>query len=622
MSELLHYLVLIPLAGFFASVCLPRKMEKAIYWTSITTVGLQSAVFLWLLFHWFKSGFADLQTEGLVLYHTETSHFTIGFFFDRNSAAYFAVSAILAFLVFTFSRYYIHRDGGFKRFFNNLLFFHTGLSFILFSGNLVTLFIGWEFIGITSFFLVAYYRERYLPVKNALKVVSYYRVADVFLLLGIWLSHHYFGHNVLFAELKELHRLGQPIITEAVYQWAIPLIFLVVAMVKSAQLPFSAWLPRAMEGPTSSSAIFYGSLSVHIGVFLLLRTAPLWESNVGFTVLVGLVGLATSVVASLTARVQSNIKTQIAYSSIAQIGIIFIELALGLHVLALVHFAGNAFLRTYQLLMSPSVLNYLIHDQFFNFIQPQQSSSKTILDRLRLTAYTMSIREWNLDALAYRYLWKPLKFLGNGLGFINARSAVWLCLPLLIMGLYFVKQRDQIPAELLSWLPVGFVVVGVSLILKAFVERQSAQRAWFYVVTSQLFVTMAIAFNKQFDFAQIYLYLSGILFSTAIGYWSLWQLRRRGESITLDRHHGHSYEYPQLTIVFMIATLGMSGFPITPAFIGEDIILGNVDEDQYSLMTLIAFSMILDGLAVLRIYARLFLGPHTKGYHEVAYRST
>jgi len=622
MVDLLQYLVLIPLAGFLIGLCLPPKRESAIYWSAISTVGLNSLLFIWVFVQWAQSGFADQHVNGPVLYSTNSASFSISFFFDRNSAAYFLVTSVLAFLVLTFSRYYIHREKGFKRFFNNLLFFYTGLSFILFAGNLETLFIGWEIISITSFFLIAYYRERYLPVKNALKVVSFYRVADVFLLLGIWMCHHYFERNIQFAEIRDMYRNGLPIITEIGYQWAIPLMFLVVALVKSAQLPFSSWLPRAMEGPTTSSAIFYGSLSVHIGIFLLLRTEPLWADNAGFRVLIGVIGLLTSLVATFTARVQSNIKTQIAYSSIAQIGIIFVELALGLNLLALLHFAGNAFLRTYQLLVSPSVLNYLIHDQFFNFIQPQHNETKSFADKLRLTVYILSIREWNLDRLAYRFLWKPLKFMGNRLEFIHAWSVAWLYLPLFSVGTYYVYHREQVPAYIGKWLPIALAVVGVFLILKAFVKRNEAWRAWLLVVTSQLFIALAIAFNEQFDFTQIYLYLSGILASAALGYWSLWLLGRRGEETMLDRYHGHSYEYPRIAILFMIASLGLTGFPITPTFIGEDIILGHVHENQYALTMLIAFSLILDGLAVLRIYARLFLGPHTKGYHEVAYRSS
>ena len=146
-----------------------------------------------------------------------------------------------------------------------------------------------------------------------------------------------------------------------IYIQAIPFLFLLAALVKSAQFPFSSMLPRAMEGPATSSAIFYGSLSVHMGVFLLLRTFPLWDNLLVFKVVVIIFGMITSLFATLIARVQSSVKTQIAYSSIAQIGIIFIEVALGFHTLAIFHFAGNAFLRTYQLLVSPAVLSYLIH---------------------------------------------------------------------------------------------------------------------------------------------------------------------------------------------------------------------------------------------------------------------
>lgn len=140
--------------------------------------------------------------------------------------------------------------------------------------------------------------------------------------------------------------------------------FLLSASAKSAQMPFSSWLPRAMEGPTPSSAIFYGSLSVHIGVFLLLRTFPFWEFQTSVRLAIAFLGASTMLIATGIARVQSSVKSQIAYASIAQIGIIFIEVSLGFEKFAPFHFAGNAFLRTYQLLVSPSVVSYLIREQF------------------------------------------------------------------------------------------------------------------------------------------------------------------------------------------------------------------------------------------------------------------
>ncbi|MEO0007041.1 MAG: hypothetical protein RJA20_1237 [Bacteroidota bacterium] len=622
MNEFLPYSILIPLLGFAVNLTLPRKREAVIFWSAISTVCLHALFLFVFTFLWLGNGMPDVFGEGPALYQANDKEFSLSFFFDRYTAAYFWVASVITFLVMIFSRYYMHREPGFKRYFNNVLFFYTGLSFVVFSGNLETLFIGWEIIGITSFFLIAFYRDRYLPVKNALKVVSIYRVADVFLLLGIWICHHQFGQSLSFAAWKQMFSDGIPLIGEEPYNLIIPLLFLVVALVKSAQLPFSSWLPRAMEGPTTSSAIFYGSLSVHIGVFLLLRTYPLWGDIPAIKILIVGFGISTAIIATLTARVQSAIKSQLAYSSIAQIGLMFAEVALGWHTLVLVHFAGNAFLRTYQLLVSPSVLSYLIHDQFFNFIPPQHNVKDNFMGKLNMAVYTLSIKEWNLDRIMYKVLWQPLKTAGNMLEFIHLRNVLYFFLPLYAACLYFVFHQDELPVDVLHNLPVGLALVSVLLILKAFVKRNEAPNAWFLVVMSQLFTAMAIAFNEQFDLFQVFLYLSGIVVSTVIGYWVFSRLSRAGEAITLDRFHGHSYEYPMLTRLFMLASLGMAGFPITPTFIGEDLIMGHVQEHQFGLTLLIALGLILDGLAVFRIYARLFLGPHEKGYHEVAYRSS
>ena len=100
------------------------------------------------------------------------------------------------------------------------------------------------------------------------------------------------------------------------------------------------------------------------------------------------------------------------------------------------------------------------------------------------------------------------------------------------------------------------------------------------------------------------------------------KLRRNKEDVSLDKFHGHSYEYPRQAFFFVIACLGLAGFPITPSFIGEDLMLGHIHENQYPLLGLIVLNIILDGLVIFRIYSRLFTGPHTKGYHEVAHRSS
>lgn len=621
MNSYLPILVFIPLVGLLLSLLPKSTQEKALFRITVSTIGLHVIAMVSLLIQSILYGEFPMYNHGYELYSAEHTDFAISMYFDATASTYGIVAGIITFLITFFSRYYLHREKGYKRFFNNLLFFYLGLNIIIFSGNFETLFIGWEVIGITSFFLIAFYRDRYLPVKNALKVVSLYRIADILLLLAIWACHHIFEHSLSFQELYDLEAHHLLIINQPVFQLIIPGLFLAVALVKSAQAPFSSWLSRAMEGPTTSSAIFYGSLSVHIGLFLLIRTYPFWEDNFAFRAIVFVLGLVTVIISTTTARVQSSVKTQIAYSSVAQIGIMFIEVACGGITLALIHFASNAFLRTFQLLVSPSVLHYLITDQFFNFNPPQKVKTTSLWDKIKLSIYVLSIKEWNLDTMMYRYLWQPVKKAGNQLQLIPLNSIYFFFIPIFMGGLFFVYHQDIIPVSILHYLSEIFSLLGLLMVLKAFTERKNAIVAWGLVVMNQLFMTLSIGFNERFDFTQVHIYLSGIVVSAIIGFWSLNYLKSKGEQINLDGFHGMSYERPRLSNLFLIACLGISGFPITPTFIGEDLILGHIHEKQIVLTVLTAINLVLDGLAIFRVYARIFLGPHDKPYHEVAYRS-
>src|SRR5687768_5181836 len=367
MSQLLQYFILLPLFGFLLSLLLPKKNERLISGLTLATVVIYLLGFLSFLVYWLSNDYPILDRKHIVFFKEGNIEIFIDFYFDRITAVYAFVGALITWMVVIFSRFYIHRDHGFKRFFATIVLFFLGYNLVIFSGNFETLFVGWEILGICSLLLIAFYRDRYLPVRNGLKVISFYRLSDGCLLLAMWMSHHLWHENITFSKLN-----NQTLILNAIEQHYSLVIFiaimiLVAAAIKSAQLPFSSWLPRAMEGPTTSSAIFYGSLSVHLGAFILLRTYPFWQDLLVIKFFVVGIGLTTAIVAAGIAKVQSTVKTQIAYSSASQIGLIFTEIALGFHLLALVHFAGNAFLRSYQLLVSPSVLSYLVHDQVFNF---------------------------------------------------------------------------------------------------------------------------------------------------------------------------------------------------------------------------------------------------------------
>jgi NADH:ubiquinone oxidoreductase subunit 5 (subunit L)/multisubunit Na+/H+ antiporter MnhA subunit len=622
MMNVLPFFILLPLTGFVISLFIPRRQELALSRTAFITAGIQLALTVGFTTWWLLHAHPVLNVKEIVLYRTEGYEFFLDLYFDKITAAYLFLGALLSFLITIYSRYYLHREEGFKRFFNTILFFITGYSLTVVSGNLETLFLGWEVLGISSFLLIAFYRDRYLPVKNAVKVFSIYRIGDIGLILAMWMSHHLWHENITFLKLNNYELVHAELQQHTLVGVFISLMVLVAAAAKSAQLPFSSWLPRAMEGPTPSSAIFYGSLSVHIGVFLLLRTFPFWEHQLSVRIVIALLGVATALVATLTARVQSSVKAQIAYSSIAQIGLIFIEVAAGLEWFALFHLMGNAFLRTYQLLVSPSVVTYLIREQFFHFTPREHSFEDSWPKRLEYSLYVLSLKEWNLDAVMYRWLWNPLKAVGRRLDLLSVRRMLLLFVPIYVGGLFALYHVELLNAWVLWVLPVLFALLGAMMMLRAFVERHHARRALIMIVMGHFWVALAVLFNEQTGMNHALLYLSGVVVSGIIGYASILRLRRQEGMVNLRRFQGHAYEHPRIALVFLLACLGLAGFPITPTFIGEDLIFTHIHHDQLLLAALVSFSFVIDGLALIRLYARIFLGPHVKTYHEVAYRSS
>ncbi|AUD03694.1 proton-conducting transporter transmembrane domain-containing protein [Spirosoma pollinicola] len=621
MAFLLQFFILLPILGFLVILLIPEKKEILISWTCFGFVGLHFILAIGFIADWLFNGHPELNLKDIVLLHAADYEFLIDFYFDGITAVYLLVGSILTFLVTVYSRYYLHREDGYKRFFTTILFFYMGYNITIFSGNFETLFIGWEILGISSFLLIAFYRNKYLPVKNAVKVFSVYRIGDVGLLLAMWMSHHLWHENVTFIELGDYARVHEHLQTHSLIGVFISLMILASASAKSAQLPFSSWLPRAMEGPTPSSAIFYGSLAVHLGVFLLLRTFPFWEQQTSVRILIAVIGLTTTIVASGIARVQSSIKAQIAYASIAQIGLMFIEVAAGLESLALFHFAGNAFLRTYQLLVSPSVVSYLIREQFYTFYKTQRSVEDFIPKKLAYTFYMLGIKEWNLDSMMYRYLWNPVKWLGNRLNFFTLNRLLFVFVPFYLIGLFCLYNREIIPESISAYLPVTFSFTALVLVMKSFTKRKRARVAWLLTIMNHFFVVLAISFNETFNYSQGLLYLSGVFVAGVTGFVCLSRLKFIEKSINLQQFHGYSKKHPKLAFVFLLACLGVSGFPITPTFIGEDLMFSHIHENQAILALFTSLSFIIDGLAIIRIYARIFLGPYEKSMYEMAYRS-
>jgi len=615
LTQLLIALALVPILGFVGCMLTPKKWERLVFSIAIATVLLEFVTLLVFGYQWIGAGASPVSASVGSLYASHHYTFSLDFFFDRLAAVFLGMATIMTTLVFIFSKSYMHREQGFKRFYYTLLLFFIGLSLIILAGNFEVLLLGWEFIGISSVLLIAFYRDRFLPARNALKVFSVYRIADAFLLVALWYAHHIFEKSVNFSDLPGI------VAGHANQLGLLGLFLFMAALIKSAQFPFSYWLPRAMEGPTASSAIFYGALSVHMGLFLLLRTYPLWQGSTWLRIVIAVLGLVTAIVASAITRVQSSIKTQIAYASITQIGIMFIEAAAGLHWLVLFHFVSNASLRTYQLLVSPSVVSYLVHDQFFHFVPPPQRIKNTLLGKLRATFYVLSIKEWNMNTAASRYLWKPLKSIGRMLAFLD-KLAVQVVSAALFLVVAVITASVTVSASSMLAISTAASAISIAFYIRAYATKNSARTCWNLVMLGHLFGALFLGLSSAGNWKYLVSYGAGVAVAFIAGHVCLRYLEARGESTALRDYHGAIYAFKKLGHVFFIVCLLFMAFPISPSFLAQDILLSFIPASHAFQIVLFCLSYLLVGVSIMRLYTKVFFGPHKTSHHEVAYRSS
>jgi NADH-quinone oxidoreductase subunit L len=336
-------------------------------------------------------------------------HFTVKFVFDRLSVPMAILSFMLSGTIGAFASRYMHRDAGYNRFFVLYTLFVLGMVVTSLAGTIETLFAGWELVGLSSTLLVAFFQERQGPARNGLWVWVIYRISDASLLLGAVVMHHLRGEGDfdqllgtgLWPEISPTLTAGQ-----ALY---VGLLVLVAAAGKSALVPFSGWLPRAMEGPTPSSAVFYGALSVHLGAFLLLRVSPLLDASTTLSALVVILGLATALLAYLVGTVQTDIKSVLSYASLTQVGIIVAEIGLGFRYIALIHILGHACLRTLQFVRAPTLLHdyHTIENAIGEHLPRRSASWDRSHHRFRDWLYRFALQRGYLDALLWDFVVVP-----------------------------------------------------------------------------------------------------------------------------------------------------------------------------------------------------------------------
>lgn len=382
------------------------------YTYASTVVGLLAAIAILGMMLALDTRHVPIELGNWVVIPQQHFHFHLKFVFDRLSVPFAILSFLLCGTVGAFTSRYLHREPGYGRFFVCYAFFTLGMIVTSLAGTIEVLFLGWELVGLSSAMLVAFFHDRAAPVTNGIRVWSVYRLADAAFLIAAVAMHHFTGAGD-FDGLMGAGPWpeGHAALTnnQALF---VGLLLLVAAAGKSALVPFSGWLPRAMEGPTPSSAIFYGALSVHLGAFLLLRVSPILELSVGLSLAVVAIGLTTALFAAVTARVQTDIKSALAFASLTQVGIIVAEIGFGLRYIALVHILGHACLRTLQLLRAPT----LLHDYHTleNAIGGHLSLEPGIWERrvpgqLRDWCYRFALERGYFDSLLDEYVVYPFR---------------------------------------------------------------------------------------------------------------------------------------------------------------------------------------------------------------------
>jgi NAD(P)H-quinone oxidoreductase subunit 5 len=332
----------------------------------------------------------------------EAYRFPLVLLADRLSLPFLAITVILSGLIGQFSATYLHRERGFLRFFLLLHLFAFGSSLAFAAGSFDLLAGGWELVGITSVLLIAFFHQRTAPVENGLRVFGVYRACDIGLLVAVFAFHHW-AETASFA--AGIPMLSGPQTT------IVCLLLLFAAAGKAAQLPFSGWLPRAMEGPTPSSAIFYGAISIHAGAYVLLRIQPLLAQSKLASALTIFIGVATAIHGAIVGRASADAKTSLAYASLTQVGVIFVEIGLGWKWFAVAHILGHATVRTLQFLRAPSML----HDyhRMHSAIGSEPAAAEVHLEdlfpeRIQLWLYRWAFDRGHLDTILDRWLIHPL----------------------------------------------------------------------------------------------------------------------------------------------------------------------------------------------------------------------
>lgn len=360
MTELLWTIPGLPFAGAFLLIVFGRRLARGM----VSVIGVGSVALSALLVILIGYSFISDSTEPYrqVLWQwIDVEGFSPAFAFhlDALSLVFIFVITFVGFLIHVYATAFMAEDEGFARFFAYLNLFVSSMLILVLADNLVLMYLGWEGVGLCSYLLIGFWYEEKKNGDAARKAFIVTRVGDSAMAIGLFMLFDIFG------TLNIQHILGQaPEVWSAGSQTAtiVALLLLGGAVGKSAQLPLQTWLPDAMAGPSPVSALIHAATMVTAGVYLIARTHVIFELAPTAQLWVGIVGALTLLIAGFSALTQYDLKRVLAYSTMSQIGYMFLALGIGAWSAAIFHFMIHAFFKALLFLGAGAVIMLLHHE--------------------------------------------------------------------------------------------------------------------------------------------------------------------------------------------------------------------------------------------------------------------
>jgi NADH-quinone oxidoreductase subunit L len=359
MMEYVWLIPLLPLIGFLINGILGRKLGKnLVSWIGCGSVGLSFLISVKVFFELLSLPAEERIFEKIVFPWIYSGFFkvNISFLIDPLSCVMILAVSGVGFLIHVYSVGYMHEDKGFSRFFSFLNLFIFSMLMLVLANNFLLLYLGWEAVGLCSYLLIGFWYEKKSASDAAKKAFIVNRIGDFGFALGVMLIFWTFGtlnYAEVFQQAPSILIAGGGLVT------AMTLLLFMGAVGKSAQIPLYVWLPDAMEGPTPVSALIHAATMVTAGVYMVARCHILYELAPFTMGLVAVIGAVTAIYTASIAMVQNDIKRVLAYSTISQLGYMFLGCGVGAFAAGIFHLMTHAFFKALLFLGAGSVMHAL-----------------------------------------------------------------------------------------------------------------------------------------------------------------------------------------------------------------------------------------------------------------------